>query len=112
MTPARRLTFGVAELGADRSIKTLAPFTWLGGPGLRTPSTTVDGLTPRATVPALQPVTVTVHVAPLAVGVPTTQPVAVPVRRMSPAARPLTAPPKVIFQVSDDDLVGEPGARS
>ena len=47
------------------------------------------------TVPSEQPVTATVYELPEPTGAPTVQPVAVPVRVKSPAARPVTALLKV-----------------
>ena len=47
------------------------------------------------TVPSEQPFTATVYTVPEPDGAPTTQPVAVPVRVKSPAARPVTASLKV-----------------
>src|SRR5829696_5620335 len=109
LTPVRSETLGVPATGADRSMRTLAAFTWLLGPQFPTASATVPPFRPRFTVPALQPVSVTVQLAPLPAGVPIWQPVAVPVRAKSPDVSNLIDPPNVSRHVSDVALVGEPG---
>ena len=69
---------------------TVAAVTAAVGPVLDAASVTLLALSARITVPAEHEVTGTLYAAPEPVGVPTTQPVAVPVRVKSAAASPVT----------------------
>ena len=77
-------------VGAVRSIVTVPAVTAAAGPGWTRHRVTLFALSARITVPAEHEVTGTLYEAPEPVGVPTTQPVAVPVRVKSAAASPVT----------------------
>ncbi len=97
-----------AAVGAVRSTVTVAAVTTAAGPGLPSASVTLLAARARMTVPLEQPVTATVY-GPEPDGAPTVQPVAVPVRVKSPAARPVTGSLKVTVYERVAAFVGEAG---
>src|SRR5262249_21344217 len=83
--------------------------TFAPGPQLATESMSAPPRSDSVSVPALQPLTLTLQAAPEPVGTPILQPVAVPERLRSSWARPLTGPPNLIEYVNDPERVGERG---
>src|SRR4051812_11666738 len=95
VTAVRNLVTGPDTVGALRSIRTVGPATATAGPVVVSAAVTAFAARVSATVPAEQPLTVTYQTVELPVGAATLQPVAVPARLKSAAARPLTSVAKV-----------------
>src|SRR5690349_1659544 len=108
--PVRGTTVGAVVVGFDRSTTTVAEVSAAAGPSLPDASATPPALSPIATVPEPQPVTLIVHVVPDPAGAPMTQPAAVPERVTSAAVKPVTAVLNVTVQLSAVALVGLAGA--
>jgi len=93
-------------VGAVRSIVTVAPIEAEAGPVFDAASLTAPTASCGITVPALQPVIVTVRELPESVPGSNTHEVAVPVCEKSPAATPVTDSENVRVYEIDDAFVG------
>jgi hypothetical protein len=93
-------------VGAVRSIVTVAPVEAEAGPVFDAASLAAPTASCGMTVPALQPVIVTVRELPESAPGSNTHEVAVPVCEKSPAATPVTASENVRVYEIDDAFVG------
>jgi hypothetical protein len=93
-------------VGAVRSIVTVAPVEAEAGPVFDAASLAAPTASCGMTVPALQPVIVTVRELPASAPGSNTHEVAVPVCEKSPAATPVTASENVRVYEIDDAFVG------
>src|SRR5262249_34403328 len=103
--PVSGATARPVVVGAVRSMMTGSDDIVTCGPAREDASTTVRAARNSRTVPSEQPLTGSWYTAPEPVGAPMTQPVAVPEREKSVAARPVTGFGNVTSKVSTPALV-------